>query len=943
MATRPPGLSHSPSPIQQRARPVPPRTLLSSLSPVLSPPTGTRRVPPARRPPPMPTRDWPPISSDEIRDALAWTSNSSAPGLSGINYKLLKWAFAANPTRFVDLYNECLDRGIHPWTTAKVVPIAKPNKADYSLPKAYRPISLLECCGKLLERIVATCLLFDLNEYSILPPSQFGSRDKHCAIDAAMVIAHTAQQGRASGFPTALLLFDIQGFFDNVCRDHLVYLLRLFGFPDHVADWVHSFLSNRHVALHFNGESSLLFAVLNGTPQGSPLSPIISAIYTIPLLRRAERWEVRSGSLQLYVDDGGIVAAGATHRSAIQKAAAHYEDATDWLHRCGLRTDPDKCELIVFHNSRWSPRLKGSLPSHIGLRDAVHGEFTVTRSTLVRYLGIFFHESLKWEEHVKIMANRARSTIRSLHILGNSIRGIDYAAWRKVFHAIVLPVLTYGAPLWASNPPKYLLQRVRVAQNDALRRIAGCFRTTPVDPLHHLLAILPPQYTLAQLVGSYSDRLTRLPPTHALRTITTHNPAAVWDTAHIPTSLTRITPSHFPRHYTRSHPCCPVWSHPLLSLPPPHSAQESEETRARLHQRLGLRLFIVTHHTADSSQSLYALFRDTDHAPIHQGIATGRNPTAAQWSALLLGMSHALHTSRSSPLLILLPNRLLVPYLTNRRNHTYLPQTTQFTELLDDFIMESSPTEIRIFSPKWKNMPYALALNSFLASEPALPPSTHNPSRREQAFSQWQTDYDRGILPRRGAAWISVTRPEGTTPPPFTLGALTPLTRRYFSACMQLTTRHCFEAGYSLKFRASAGDEVRCPCNFSRHLDGSAVSGGPMKGRTGTEAGSQRNAVRTPLDFDALQRLYLDPAAVSEEQDDPPPLPRRDPHSHTHLYTLHHVLTACPLTVSQRTKFLRNCSVEELFRSELGAKRLCCFIHFTRAFLRPLPPRPDPP
>ena len=351
---------------------------------------------------------------------------------------------------------------------AKVVPIAKPNKVDYSLPKAYRPISLLECCGKLLERIIATRLLFDLNTHSILPPSQFGSRDKHCTIDAALTIAHTAQQGRASGHPTALILFDIQGFFDNICRDRLVYLLHLFGFPDYVADWVHSFLSNRQVALHFNGKSSTLFAVLNGTPQGSPLSPIVSAISAIPLLCRAEHWEVRSGSLQLYVDDGGIVSAGATHRSAIQKAAAHYEDVTDWLHRCGLRTDPDKCELIVFRNTRWSPRLKGSLPSHIGLRDAANREITVTCSMLVRYLGVFFHESLKWEDHVKIMANRARSTICSLHILGNSIRGIDYAAWRQVFHTIVLPVLTYGTPLWALHPPKYLLQYVCVAQNDAL-------------------------------------------------------------------------------------------------------------------------------------------------------------------------------------------------------------------------------------------------------------------------------------------------------------------------------------------------------------------------------------------------------------------------------------------------------------------------------------------
>ena len=64
------------------------------------------------------------------------------------------------------------------------------------------------------------------------------------------------------------------------------------------------------------------------------------------------------------------------------------------------------------------------------------------------------------------------------------------------------------------------------------------------------------------------------------------------------------------------------------------------------------------------------------------------------------------------------------------------------------------------------------------------------------------------------------------------------------------------------------------------------------------------------LDFETLQSLFLDPATLTEEQDDQPPLPRRDPSSHTHLYTLQHVLMACPLTVTYRSKFLRNYSIE---------------------------------
>ena len=126
-------------------------------------------------PAPLPTRDLHDVVEDEVRVALADTSNTSAPGVSGIGYKLLKWAFAACPSRFVDLFNGCLTHGVHPWHTAKVIPVPKPHKPDYGVAAAYRPISLLECCGKLLEKIVASRVLHDASLHPILPTHQFGS------------------------------------------------------------------------------------------------------------------------------------------------------------------------------------------------------------------------------------------------------------------------------------------------------------------------------------------------------------------------------------------------------------------------------------------------------------------------------------------------------------------------------------------------------------------------------------------------------------------------------------------------------------------------------------------------------------------------------------------------------------------------------------------------
>ena len=241
-------------------------------------------------------------------------------------------------------------------------------------------------------------------------------------------------------------------------------------------------------------------------------------------------------------------------------------------------------------------------------------------------------------------------------------------------------------------------------------------------------------------------------------------------------------------------------------------------------------------------------------------------------------------------------------------------------------------------------MPYALTLAASMA-DPCPPPPVTTPttSQCDRAFAHWALDHDEQSIPRRGLAWLSISRPDGPHPPPFTIGALSPRNRQYFSACMQLTTRHCFDANYSQRFRAPADDEVRCPSNFSQHLDGSVVGRGPMRGRPDTKAGSQRNAGGMRLNFDALQCFFLDPAALTEEQDDLPPQPSHIPPDHTHLYTLHHVTQACPLTAAYWSQFLRNCSVEELFCSELGSTRLCHFLHYSQFLLRPLPPRPDPP
>src|SRR6266853_2707211 len=81
-------------------------------------------------------------------------------------------------------------------------------------------------------------------------------------------------------------------------------ILRLKGFPSHICDWVLSFLTDQTVSLKIGNFISDVFTIHNGTPQGSPLSPILSVFYTAPLLDLASSWHYHD--LTLYVNDGAI-------------------------------------------------------------------------------------------------------------------------------------------------------------------------------------------------------------------------------------------------------------------------------------------------------------------------------------------------------------------------------------------------------------------------------------------------------------------------------------------------------------------------------------------------------------------------------------------------------------------------------------------------------------
>jgi hypothetical protein len=261
-------------------------------------------------PAPCPTCQLQPVDQDMIGHLLNKASSRSAPGQSGHTWTIIKWAWSADPVRIHNLLKACLKAGHHPriWKEATVCVIPKPGRTDYTLAKNFRPISLLECLGKLLEKVVAKLIYSDMAKYVLVLTSQFGGRNCSSTTDAGLTLMHDVQSAHHAGLRAGMLLFNIQGFFDNINHNRLVSVFANLGFAPELVRWGSSFLADRTVRLKFNDWTSDPFDFKVGTPQGSPMSPVLSIIYTSPLLHKMKKWN--ESTLGMYVDNGAIFACG---------------------------------------------------------------------------------------------------------------------------------------------------------------------------------------------------------------------------------------------------------------------------------------------------------------------------------------------------------------------------------------------------------------------------------------------------------------------------------------------------------------------------------------------------------------------------------------------------------------------------------------------------------
>lgn len=451
----------------------------------------------------------PKLAIEEVEAAIMQSKRDKAPGPDDTTFRAWQELWPVLSNVIVTMYQASLDLKYVPqqWRTAKIIALRKPNKPDYSKPKAYRPISLLETISKGLEAVIARRLSYLAETYRLLPENHFGGRPRRSAEQALDLLIEKIHEAWRGGRVLSLVSFDVQGAFNGVHPSVLASRLRERRIPSDLVAWIESFCSGRKASVVVGDYESPVQDIEHaGIPQGSPLSPILYVFYNANLVQG--HINKSQGSIG-FIDDYNAWVTGASAAENTRKLQTQLlPRAEKWARESGAVFEADKTAFIHFVR----PLQPAAEPSiHL-----VYAGKIIAPKGSVKIRGVTLDSRLTMDEHVSKTVARAIGKCVALR----RIRGVRPAQMRQLYTAAVVPTTDYAASVWYA-PSRIGVKRHVVAlervQRLASRLILRAYKSVAMLVLQSEAKLQSVNDRLHERVSNHSAKLCSLPPDHPLQ------------------------------------------------------------------------------------------------------------------------------------------------------------------------------------------------------------------------------------------------------------------------------------------------------------------------------------------------------------------------------------------------------------------------------------------
>ena len=404
------------------------------------------------------------ILENEVMEILNNIDVSKATGPDEISPRLLKEAAPSICSSLTRLCNLSLNHNSFPspWKCANVIPLHK--KDAESLCNNYRPISLLSCVSKVMERIVFKHVFNFFRDNLVLSSHQSGFIPGDSTVNQLLSLYHELCLAVDLRKDVRVVFLDVSKAFDKVWHSALLHKLEKNGISGNLLAWFHSYLSDRKQRVLIKGQSSNWGNINAGVPQGSVLGPLLFLIFINDIV------DVVNSNIKLFADDTSLYLTVDDPQTAAGTLNTDLSSLDDW----------SKQWLISFNalktNSMTVSRKAHQLP-HPPLFFQNHQLEDVSYH---RHLGITLRSNLTWSQHINQIVQKANKLINILKCLQFRL---DRNSLETIYISFIRPLLEYGSPIWdgCTQADADRLESIQIA---AARVITGAMKGTSVSKLY---------------------------------------------------------------------------------------------------------------------------------------------------------------------------------------------------------------------------------------------------------------------------------------------------------------------------------------------------------------------------------------------------------------------------------------------------------------------------
>lgn len=420
------------------------------------------------------------FSIEELNSALN-KAEGKATGIDEISYEMLRHLPLETKIILLEEYNKIWKQGKIPdkWKTGLVVPIPKENDNPHDI-KNYRPITLLSCIGKVMERMINTRLITELEEKFRLNPDQFAFRPGKSTDEYFTELEGTIVPAIEKGNHVECALLDLSKAYDKAWRRPILEQLTKWNIEGNMLRYVEDFLSDRKFQVEIGTTRSNTKTQENGIPQGAVISVTLFLIAMNSIVNKYRKAD-KNIKILIYADDILIIIIGKVKQKLRAKLQKIINKITDWTKNRGFTIAPHKSKIIhicdQFKHSTKIPNIK------------INGQ-TVPLVKNAKILGITVDSRLNFKQHMINIKNSITERCNMIKVIGGRNRGANRSTMLKVFNSLILSKILYGAHLYSrGNQKEWGI--IEPQYNQTIRKITGALRTSRVSSILAEAGTLP--------------------------------------------------------------------------------------------------------------------------------------------------------------------------------------------------------------------------------------------------------------------------------------------------------------------------------------------------------------------------------------------------------------------------------------------------------------------